>query len=579
MPPRPRPEPSNNRRPARPAKGRPQTRRAGGPARPGRRPDQVPEARGGRILQPLNPDAETENDDTGDADTMRLQKFLAMAGVDSRRNCEEYIRTGRVTVNSEVVTDPARGVDPRTQDIRLDSERLRMPRFRYFLVNKPKGVLCTNHDPMGRPRAVDLVPVSEQRMFTVGRLDENTEGMLLITNDGDLAQKLAHPRFEVIRRYRCHVAGIPQPDTLNQLRDGMYFAEGYFKFRSVHIYQRKGQSAILELELQEGKNREIRRLMARVGHKVLNLERVAFGPLQLGNLAPGRHRELQPFEIHELRHFAEHGEKPAARSSKPNEKFGYRSGQTRGKRRGATPGNDRSANRERTPQAERSPAVDRGPSVNRTPSVDPSAPGSDRAPVRERPPGREAVVVRRSPVSRETTPDRERRPSGPGRERLPSGGRALSRERAPDRPAAPKREAFRGNERGAERAPQRERGPARERGPQRDRAPQRDLEDFASRERSPRPDAGEESPRASVRRPAAPRPSEPRNFEPRAAGKKPSSGKPAAGRSGAARSGAGKSGGAKSGAKKSGAKKSFRPATGKPASAAINKGRDRRKSR
>jgi 23S rRNA pseudouridine2605 synthase len=251
-----------------------------------------------------------------------------------------------VTVDGEVVTDPARGVDPRTQDIRLDSERLRRPKFRYFLVNKPKGVLCTNRDPQGRPRAVDLVPVSEQRMFTVGRLDENTEGMLLITNDGDLAQKLAHPRFEVIRRYRCHVAGIPQPETLNQLRDGMYFAEGYFKFRSVHIYQRRGQSVILELELQEGKNREIRRLMARVGHKVLALERVAFGPLTLGNLAPGRHRELQPFEIHELRHFAEHGEKPEPRGAKPGDRYGYRSGQTRSKRR--TP----SANRERSPRRE-----------------------------------------------------------------------------------------------------------------------------------------------------------------------------------------------------------------------------------
>ena len=345
MPPR---KTTSNFQPRRPAKARPSKggpskaspkgRRPARPDRPERRSAAVPDARGGRIPQapPLEID---EADDP--AGRMRLQKFLAMAGVDSRRNCEEYIRTGRVTVDSEVVTDPARSVNPETQDVRLDSERLRMPRFRYFLVNKPKGVLCTNRDPQGRPRAIDLVPVADQRFFTVGRLDENTEGMLLITNDGDLAQKLAHPRFEVIRRYHCHVAGIPQPETLKQLREGMYFAEGYFKFRGVRSLRRRGQSVILELELQEGKNREIRRLMARVGHKVLSLERVAFGPLTLGSLAPGRHRELQPFEVHELRHFAEHGKKPADRGPRPNDGFGYRSGQTRGGRRRPTPNKDR----------------------------------------------------------------------------------------------------------------------------------------------------------------------------------------------------------------------------------------------
>ncbi len=324
MPPRPRPDASASKRTT---KGRPQNRRTGGTDRPGRKFNQAAEGRGGRVAKPQSEDSEIDSLD--DSEQMRLQKFLATAGVDSRRNCEEYIRTGRVTVDSAVVLDPAHAVDPTTQDIRLDSERLRLPRFRYFLVNKPKGFLCTSRDPQGRPRAIDLVPIRELRMFTVGRLDENTEGLLLVTNDGDLAQKLAHPRFEVVRRYRCHVAGIPQLETLHQLRDGMYFAEGFFKFRSVHIYRRKGQSVILELELQEGKNREIRRLMARVGHKVLALERIAFGPLSLGSLAPGRNRELMPFEIHELRHFAEHGEKPPSRDGKQKQSFGYRSGQTR----------------------------------------------------------------------------------------------------------------------------------------------------------------------------------------------------------------------------------------------------------
>ena len=298
----------------------------------------VPEARGVRSGAVAAVDDVTP-DSVKSPDEMRLQKFLAMAGVDSRRNCEEYIRTGRVTVDGEVITDPARSVDPKTQEIKLDAERLRPPRFRYFLVNKPRGFLCTNSDPQGRPRAIDLVPAVDQRLFTVGRLDESTEGMLLVTNDGDLAQQLAHPRFEVIRRYRCLVAGFPQPDILHQLREGMYFAEGFFRFRSVRVFKRRGRSTILELELQEGKNREIRRLMARVGHKVLALERVAFGPLKLGSLPPGRHRELSSFEIRQLRQFIEHGEASDSDSQRGGnkQKFGYRTGQTRGDRKRSTP--------------------------------------------------------------------------------------------------------------------------------------------------------------------------------------------------------------------------------------------------
>ena len=317
----------------------------------------VPEARGVRSRADAVADDVTQAIEKS-PDQMRLQKFLAMAGVDSRRNCEEYIRTGRVTVDGEVVTDPARGVDPKTQEIKLDAERLRPPRFRYFLVNKPRGFLCTNSDPQGRPRAIDLVPAVDQRLFTVGRLDESTEGMLLVTNDGDLAQQLAHPRFEVIRRYRCLVAGFPQPDILHQLREGMYFAEGFFRFRSVRVFKRRGRSTILELELQEGKNREIRRLMARVGHKVLALERVAFGPLKLGSLPPGRHRELSSFEIRQLRQFIAHGE---ASDSDPHragskQKFGYRTGQTRGDRKRSTPGEAASSTTTAGTPAETAPA-------------------------------------------------------------------------------------------------------------------------------------------------------------------------------------------------------------------------------
>lgn len=313
---------------------------AAGPRRRG--PARAAESRG--ALPPVRPEVEKALlesaglEDSGEEQAevaesgsagMRLQKFLAISGVDSRRNCEQYIRDGRVTVDGEIVTDPARLVVPEDQDIRLDSERRRLPRFRYFLLNKPKGVLCTNSDPEGRPRAVDLIPVSDQRLFTVGRLDENTQGLLLLTNDGDLAQRLAHPRFEVVRRYRCQVAGQPTPETLQQLREGMYFSEGFFRFRQVRFVRHQGRSTVLELELQEGKNREIRRLLARVGHKVLGLERIAFGPLVLGSLPYGRFRELSPQEIRALRQFLAGEQQPERRSAGS---FGYRPGKTRGRR-------------------------------------------------------------------------------------------------------------------------------------------------------------------------------------------------------------------------------------------------------
>ncbi|MEO2019132.1 MAG: pseudouridine synthase [Fuerstiella sp.] len=255
-------------------------------------------------------------------DGLRLQKFLANAGVDSRRNCEDLIRDGRVTVDGKVVTDPAQSVNPQQQDVRADGERLRLPAFKYFLLNKPKGVLCTNRDPRGRPRAVDLVPGRDHRLFTVGRLDENTQGLLLITNDGGLAEHLAHPRYEVVRRYRAQVVGIPTPEVIAELEKGMHFSDGFFKFQSIKLMKRKGRSTFLELELREGKNREIRRLLARSGHKVINLERIAFGPLRIGFLAVGQCRELRPEEVRSLYAFVEEtqsrstGKRPP-RSSKP----------------------------------------------------------------------------------------------------------------------------------------------------------------------------------------------------------------------------------------------------------------------
>jgi len=251
---------------------------------------------------------------------VRLQKLLASAGIDSRRKCEEYVVTGRVTVDGKVVTDPGTKADPETQDVRLDGERLRPQKRRYYLLNKPTGYLCTNYDPAGRRRAVDLVPAGTTRLFTVGRLDEGSQGLLLVTNDGDIAQRLAHPRFQVPRVYRVQVAGVPTAETLAQLRKGVHFTDGKFGLKRTKRLKTHGQSAFLEVELNQGQNREIRRLFARVGHKVMWLQRIAFGPLKLGDLPAGRYRPLRADEVKALQELARGSEKREPRGPKPSTK-------------------------------------------------------------------------------------------------------------------------------------------------------------------------------------------------------------------------------------------------------------------
>jgi len=231
---------------------------------------------------------------------IRLQRFLASCGLGSRRACEEYITEGRVMVDGVAVTELGTTVNPTTQKILLDGEKLRMERKKYYLFNKPTGVLCTNSDPKRRPRVVDYFPDAGPRLFTVGRLDEDSEGLLLVTNDGDLAQRMAHPRYRIYRTYSVQVAGFPTREIFEQMKKGIYFPEGKFKVLDVQTVRRQGQSMWLEVVLSEGHNREIRRLFARMGHKVMRLERVAFGPLTLGKLKVGEFRELRHEELERL---------------------------------------------------------------------------------------------------------------------------------------------------------------------------------------------------------------------------------------------------------------------------------------
>lgn len=230
----------------------------------------------------------------------RLNKLLAHAGVGSRRHCDELISAGRVTVNGERVRELGIRVDPAAHKICVDDVPVKIERLVYWLVNKPPGYLCTNHDPSGRALVVDLIPHVEQRVYTVGRLDDASEGLLLLTNDGDLAFRLMHPRYGVEKTYLVQVAGFPKHEELQQLLRGVYLAEGKVRARFVKRLKSQGDSTWLRIVLSEGKNREIRRMLAKQGHKVIRLKRIAIGPIQLDRLPKGKSRKLKPEELEAL---------------------------------------------------------------------------------------------------------------------------------------------------------------------------------------------------------------------------------------------------------------------------------------
>ena len=231
----------------------------------------------------------------------RLNKLLAHAGHGSRRRVEDLILAGRV--DGQVVRELGTKIGP-DQKVSVDGELVRAERPVYWLVHKPRGYICSNADPARRPLAIDLVPRVAQRVYTVGRLDEASEGLLLLTNDGDLAHRLMHPRFEVEKTYLVQVAGFPSPQDLQQLLKGVWLSDGHVRARHVKRLKTQGQSTWLRIVLKEGKNREIRRMLARLGHKVMRLRRLAIGPLKLGSLEPGKARRLTPAELEALRRAA-----------------------------------------------------------------------------------------------------------------------------------------------------------------------------------------------------------------------------------------------------------------------------------
>jgi 23S rRNA pseudouridine2605 synthase len=231
---------------------------------------------------------------------MRLAKFLAHAGVASRRAAEGIVAEGRVRVGDEVVTDPARDVDgsiPVTVDGRPVAPGEAQERA-VWLVHKPPGVVSTAKDTHGRPTVVAMVHAPGTRLYPVGRLDADTTGLLLLTDDGDLANRLTHPRYEVPKVYVAHVAYGPVPErALRQLRQGVELDDGVTAPAGV----RQTAPGVLELTLREGRKRQVKRMCAAVGHPVNRLQRVAFGPLRLGDLREGHVRRLSPAEVQRLR--------------------------------------------------------------------------------------------------------------------------------------------------------------------------------------------------------------------------------------------------------------------------------------
>jgi 23S rRNA pseudouridine2605 synthase len=232
---------------------------------------------------------------------VRLQKFLSEAGVSSRRRAEELIEAGRVLVNDVVVDRLPAFVNPGIDSVIVDGTPVRPQALDYFIVHKPKGVVCTNRDPAGRLRAVDLLPPTRAPLNVVGRLDAESTGLLLMTNDGELAEQITHPRLELPKVYRVEVRGQVPRDIIASMKKGVYLSEGKVSASDVEVVRRSRVSSVLKITLREGRNRQVRRMLARLDHPVKTLKRIEIGPLSLKRLPLGACRRLTPRELTELR--------------------------------------------------------------------------------------------------------------------------------------------------------------------------------------------------------------------------------------------------------------------------------------
>jgi 23S rRNA pseudouridine2605 synthase len=234
----------------------------------------------------------------------RLQRILAQSGLASRRKAESLIREGRVVVDGQVVTKMGLKIVPSEHRIEVSGKCIASPESKaYYLFNKPKGVISTLRDPQGRPTIKDFLTQAQitQRLFPVGRLDWNAEGLMLLTNDGELAQRLQHPRFQVPKTYRIKVQGNPSETSLRQLEKGIKLPGGKMHRADCELLKTGEDRSWLSITIREGEKHQVKNMLAAIGHPVITIKRVAFGPLTLGRLAPGKVRPLTLKEIQTLK--------------------------------------------------------------------------------------------------------------------------------------------------------------------------------------------------------------------------------------------------------------------------------------
>ena len=232
--------------------------------------------------------------------SVRLQKYLAEAGVASRRASEQIIQEGRVTVNGEVIRELGTKIQPGKDKIAVDGQSVKAKRKLYLAVNKPSGYVCTKRDPEGRKTLGDLIPKEWTALYSVGRLDRDSEGLIFLTNDGDFALKLTHPRYGARKTYYATIEGRVEPVVLQKFKEGVTDAGDLLKAQNTRLVSANNTRSVVEVILAEGKNREIRRLFEAVGLKVLRLKRVQIGPIKLGELPAGKWRTLTEPEIKSL---------------------------------------------------------------------------------------------------------------------------------------------------------------------------------------------------------------------------------------------------------------------------------------
>jgi 23S rRNA pseudouridine2605 synthase len=234
----------------------------------------------------------------------RLHRTLARAGVGSRRKCEELIAAGRVKVNGKTVSTLGSKVNPGQDRIEVDGQLIALPREHiYVMLNKPAGYVSTVRDPQGRPTVMDLVSMQE-RVYPVGRLDVDSEGLLLLTDDGELTHRLTHPSYEHEKEYHVWVEGKPKARTLQRLREGIELEDGFTWPAEVTVLRQEAGGTWLRFVIHEGRRRQLRRMCQAVGHRVLRLMRVRLGPVRLGDLPPGSHRPLTEDERDGIREAA-----------------------------------------------------------------------------------------------------------------------------------------------------------------------------------------------------------------------------------------------------------------------------------